>query len=81
MLKETLNAMKAASAKQTPTEAMTTMLQSRENLTNSDILARVIKVGEKIPDFSLTDARGNRVALAELRQKGAVVISLYRGVW
>jgi len=81
MLKDKLNEMKAASAGQTPPEALEVMLRSREALTNSDILDRVIKVGAKLPDFSLADETGRRVNLADLRQNGPVLISIYRGVW
>jgi hypothetical protein len=81
MLKDKLNAMKAASAGQVPPETMAIMLQSRDALTNSNILERAIKVGDKIPDFSLADATGNQVSLAGLRHQGPVLISIYRGVW
>ena len=81
MLKDTLQEMKAASAGQTPPEIMETMLNSRKTLSNSDILSRVIKVGDKMPDFSLADENGKQVGLAKLLQNGPVAISLYRGVW
>lgn len=81
MLKDRLNEMKAAAAAKVPAENLTIMLQSREALSNSDILDRVIKVDDKMPDFSLADETGKQVSLAELRQTGAVVISIYRGVW
>lgn len=81
MLKDTLTQMKAASAGKTPPEALEIMLRSRETLTNSDILDRVIRVGDNAPDFTLADEAGKRIELTDLRAKGAVVISIYRGVW
>lgn len=40
-----------------------------------------VKVGDTAPLFSLPDANGNAVALADLLQQGKVVLTFYRGVW
>ena len=40
-----------------------------------------LKVGEKAPDFTLSNATGKPVSLSELLQKGLVVIKFYRGEW
>lgn len=40
-----------------------------------------VKVGDHAPLFSLPDANGNAVALADLLQQGKVVLTFYRGVW
>ena len=81
MLKDRLNEMSAASAAKVSPETLAIMLRSREALSNSDIFDRVIKVGDKMSDFSLADETGQQVSIAGLRQTGAVVISIYRGVW
>ena len=81
MLKEKLEAMKAASAEQIPPETLAIMQQAKEKLAASGIFERAIKVGDTIPDFSLADAQGRQFGLAELRRMGPVLISLYRGVW
>ena len=81
MLKDKLNELKAAAAGNIPPETMATMQRTRAELTNSGILDQVIKVGEKLSDFTLPDAAGQQVSLAELRRNGPVLISLYRGVW
>ena len=39
------------------------------------------RVGEPAPDFTLPDARGRPVALAEYRGKKPVVLVFYRGYW
>ena len=81
MLRDRLDEMRAASAAKVPTEVKVKMLRSREILSNSDILQRVIKVGDPCPDFSLADENGKPVQLQTLRQQGPVLLSLYRGVW
>ena len=40
-----------------------------------------IKIGEKAPDFSLTNAFGKTVTLSEELKKGPVVLVFYRGAW
>jgi len=81
MLQDRLNAMSAASAEKLPPEIMAKMLQAKDDLGNSDILQRAIKVGEQFPDFNLSDAKGNMVHSKELRQDGPLLIALFRGVW
>ena len=87
MLKDTLQEMKAASAGQTPPEIMETMLNSRKTLSNSDILSRVIKVGDKMPDLFLIN--GIPVAdfatelvktleIAAIRGQGVARIAFFR---
>ena len=51
------------------------------------VLARIpavqttLRVGERAPEFTLQDATGRRVALADYRGKKPVVIVFYRGYW
>lgn len=81
MLKDKLEHLKEIAAKKISPENMKKMLRSRVAVENSGILARTIQRGEKIPDFSLEDAQGDTVFLKELRARGPVLITLYRGVW
>src|SRR5499433_137406 len=41
----------------------------------------VLRVGERPPDFTLPDAAGRQVSLADYRGKKPVVIIFYRGYW
>jgi cytochrome oxidase Cu insertion factor (SCO1/SenC/PrrC family) len=41
----------------------------------------VLRVGEPLPDFTLPDASGRPVALADYRGKKPVVLIFYRGYW
>jgi hypothetical protein len=40
-----------------------------------------VRVGEPAPDFTLKDAAGRPVSLAEFRGKKPVVLIFYRGYW
>ena len=40
-----------------------------------------LRVGDVAPDFTLPDHLGREVSSVELRKKGALVISFYRGSW
>ena len=40
-----------------------------------------LRVGERPPDFTLTDASGKSVSLADYRGKKPVVLVFYRGYW
>ena len=41
-----------------------------------------LKVGDKMPDFELPNVDGSRVvALSDLRSRGPVIVSFYRGGW
>jgi hypothetical protein len=41
----------------------------------------VLRIGERAPDFTLPDAEGRPVSLAEFRGKKPVVLVFYRGYW
>ena len=45
------------------------------------IAGRVLQVGQLAPDFSLPNANGETVRLAELRASGPAVVTFYRGEW
>jgi hypothetical protein len=40
-----------------------------------------LRVGERAPDFTLPDASGRPVSLADYRGRRAVVLVFYRGYW
>ena len=44
-------------------------------------VARGLAVGERAPEFTLPDAMGNEVSLAEHLAAGPVVLQFYRGDW
>lgn len=80
-LQDRLNAKKAKSQANLPPEARSLMQNSTEELARSGILDKVLKAGEKAPEFSLPDHLNNMVSSTELINKGVLVIAFYRGVW
>jgi hypothetical protein len=45
------------------------------------VTSTVLRVGERPPDFRLTDASGRPVTLSEYRGQKPVVLVFYRGYW
>lgn len=41
----------------------------------------MLKIGEKVPDFTLKDITGNRIKLSSLLGKGNILLVFYRGSW
>ena len=81
MLRDKLNEMKAASAAKVPPQTLAIMQQAKETLAASGILDKCIKVGDKLPEFTLNDSSGKPISLMELRQQGPVLLTIYRGIW
>ncbi len=80
-LQEKLSAMKQESIATKPPEIIGPLLEETKKLVQSGLTARVIKVGEQLPEFSLPDAKGNIVNSKDLLAKGPLAISFYRGIW
>jgi len=47
----------------------------------SGIYERALAVGDQAPDFTLPNATGEKVTLADLLKQGPVVLTWYRGGW
>jgi hypothetical protein len=58
-----------------------TMHRGTEELRNSGILERVLKKGNRAPEFTLPDSAGTMVSSAALLRKGPLVVSFFRGKW
>ena len=80
-LQEQLDRLREASKARIPAEARAVMERSVEDLRTSGIMSRITKVGQPAPDFTLPNAAGDKTSLAELRARGPVVLSFYRGRW
>ncbi|WP_430817261.1 peroxiredoxin-like family protein [Carboxylicivirga sp. RSCT41] len=57
------------------------MHKATRQLKESGIQEKVLKVGDKIPDFELPNQDGILVKASELYQKGPLIITFYRGFW
>jgi hypothetical protein len=80
-LQARLDAIREAAKARIPAEIRAVMERSTEDLRASGILDRVARVGQPAPEFALPDTTGATVRLAELRARGPVVLSFYRGRW
>jgi hypothetical protein len=80
-LAEKLAEISAAGAKRMPEEVRATMGKATQELRESGILDRTVKVGDTLPAFSLQNANGEMVNSADLLSKGAVVLTVFRGHW
>lgn len=76
-----LNAMTESVRGQIPADAFATMEAANRRLAASGLVARALKAGDRMPDFELPDANGKRVRSVELRAKGPLLVSFYRGGW
>jgi hypothetical protein len=80
-LQQKLDAQKKEIETSAPKKALEVMHRTTEELTNSGIMERIVKKGDKAPDFMLNDASGKAVSLKEKLSKGPVVLGFYRGRW
>ena len=80
-LHEKLDAIREMAKTRIPPEARAVMERSIEELRASGIMTKVAGVGQRAPDFTLPDAAGRQVRLADVLARGPVVLSFYRGRW
>ena len=64
-----------------PPEIREVLVRTTEDQVKSGITATALKVGDKAPDFTLPNVRGEAVTLSNLLAKGPAVIAFYRGAW
>ena len=64
-----------------PPEVVEVLVRTTEDQVKSGIAAKALKVGDKTPDFTLPNVRGEAVTLSNLLAKGPAVITFYRGAW
>ena len=64
-----------------PEEALKAFMEATENLVKSGIAEMALNVGDRLPDFTLPNAKGEAVSSAELLKSGPLVINFYRGGW
>ena len=64
-----------------PQETQNTMNAATNQLAASGIVDAAPKKGEKLADFELPNQAGEKRSLEELRAKGPVVVTFYRGGW
>ena len=80
-LKEELKALKARLESGRPAEAVATMHRAVEELRTSGAPVRVLKAGDKAPDFVLPNANEQLIDSRALLARGPLVVTFYRGRW
>ena len=80
-LKEKLQKIAAASAKQIPEASQQIMHTATEKVAASLEARKVPQVGDLLPKFELPDSKNGVVASAELVEQGPFVLSFFRGKW
>ena len=80
-LEEKLAAIREAGAKRVPEEKRKIIGGATQALKASGILDSTIKVGDKLPEFTLKNADGVDISSAALLAQGAVVLTVFRGHW
>jgi len=77
-LKEKIERFKAS--RNRPADIESILSKAVEGLRSAGTAAG-LSMGERAPDFSLPNQRGETVRLSERLARGPVVLSFYRGVW
>ncbi len=66
---------------QVPLEILEGFQKSIEHLNSQNITANSLKIGDKIPDFSLPNAINEIISSKNILKNGKMVIAFYRGSW
>jgi len=80
-LKESIEQFMKQMAGQAPKEVLDTVGSEIHKMTESGMANHALKAGAQAPAFSLPYPQGHSIDLAELLQKGPVVLVFYRGSW
>jgi peroxiredoxin len=80
-LQQELDTFFAKSAKEIPPQLLADLQTSIDDVSRSGIAARALGAGAVAPEFTLPNALGKPVSLADLLRRGPLIISFYRGIW
>jgi RecJ-like exonuclease len=80
-LQERIEAVNKKAAEDIPEDVRNTMADHVKQLAQSGIVEKSIDVGSKIPDFELPDGEERTISMEDLRARGPVVLSFFRGRW
>ena len=81
MLAERLETIRQGADKRIAPDKRAIMHRATADLRSSDIMHRVIKVGDPLPPFTLKNAFGREVRSADLLAAGPLVLTVFRGGW
>jgi hypothetical protein len=80
-LEDTLSATRALFEKKVPADRRAIMHRATEDLRRSGMLDRIVKVGARMPSFSLENHDCRLVSSDDLLAGGPLVLSFFRGSW
>ncbi|WP_165230535.1 peroxiredoxin-like family protein [Aquisphaera insulae] len=80
-VRKELEAFRERMAKTAPPDRLKAYEDGIEEVRRSGVIEKALKVGNRAPDFELSDATGKKVKLSELIARGPVVLTWYRGGW
>ncbi len=80
-LSEKLDENRKGAVKMIPPAGLAIMHRATDDLRASGIMDRVLKVGDRLPDFALKNTEGEEVTSSALLSQGAVVLTVFRGSW
>lgn len=64
-----------------PEDKRAVMARATQELRESGIIDKTIKVGDALPAFALKNAHGGEVTSTDLLANGTVVLTVFRGHW
>ncbi len=80
-LQDELDVKKKAFNEKAPEAKKKMYAKGIESVANSGVLEKALQVGDAAPNFTLTNATGEKISLIEQLKKGPVVLTWYRGGW
>ena len=80
-LKAELKTLRARLEANRSPEALAIMHRAVEDLRKSGTTDRILRVGDRAPDFRLPNANEELIDSRALRQRGPLVVTFYRGRW
>jgi len=80
-LREELRVLREKAEARRPPEVVATMHRAVDELRASGAASRVLKPGDRMPDFVLPDGDDRIVDSRDLLARGHLVVTFYRGRW
>ena len=80
-LQSAIDEYNAAKKEKMPAEVLETMARATTELKDSGIENKVLRTGDRIPDFSLPNQHGEMRRFADFLAEAPVVLNIYRGGW
>jgi peroxiredoxin len=80
-VRKELDEFREKASKSAPPDRLRAYEQGIEEVRKSGVTDKALKVGDRAPDFELTNATGKKVKLSVLAARGPVVLTWYRGGW